>query len=91
MEEQNPSDALATHIAHEFTSEEIRSVRRFPTGLRSDTDAEIPYVLLERLEGSDLGDLYSKLSSAEKRGIASADPYGIDEFRGRARLHRLLV
>lgn len=41
-----------------------------PALLESAADAELPYLVLERLPGSDLGDVYAELSRDERRAIA---------------------
>jgi len=41
-----------------------------PQVLASDTDAELPYLVLERLPGADLGDVYASLAPSERRALA---------------------
>ena len=41
-----------------------------PELLEAAPDAELPYLVLERLPGSDLGDVYAGLSREERRAIA---------------------
>jgi len=42
-----------------------------PRLLAADTEPRFPYMILERLEGTDLGNIYSQLSSGQKQSIAS--------------------
>lgn len=43
-----------------------------PKTLAIDLEADFPYMILERLEGKDLGDVYPHLSSPARRAIAHA-------------------
>ena len=50
--------------------------------LFSDVDADLPYLILERLPGADLGNVYAELTSAQRTALALTVT-GLQELAGR--------